>query len=400
MMLPSEWDLLVIGAGPAGSSAAAEAASRGLRTLVVDAKTRLGEQPHCGEFVPRLLLNDVHLGEGTVVQPVSGMVTVLIDQDLWSSDQTIDRFAHRDAQGAANQPGPMHGRPLNTTTTPSPGFLIDRVRLDRNLARRAVAAGAVVFSGARLTDYDGVGWNIALQGRSVRVQPRYVIAADGAMSRAASCCGLTPPQTLAGLQAEVPLRSPLDHTYVFLNRKFLHGYGWLFPKQTVANVGVGVASGDGITPRRSLTLLTEWLLSRDLIGPGRLALSGGLIPVSGLRERLVMDNVLFCGDAAGLTHPITGAGIPQALRSGRAAGRAAALASQTDSQEPLHEYEADIRGTYGGILEHARSKRDLMTRRWDHTRFVSLCESTWVAYKGYRRRVRAEPGHTLASDEE
>ncbi|MBM3303453.1 MAG: geranylgeranyl reductase, partial [Deltaproteobacteria bacterium] len=109
----------------------------------------------------------------------------------------------------------------------------------------------------------------------------------------------------------------------------------------------------------------------------------------GLRERLVRDNVILCGDAAGLTHPVTGAGIPQAVLSGALAGRASAQAARTGNVQSLIDYESEIRAHYGGALGHALAKRRLMTRLWDHQDFSSTCEQTWIAFKGYSRRVRS-----------
>ena len=169
------------------------------------------------------------------------------------------------------------------------------------------------------------------------VRAGYVIAGDGPVSTVASILGLTRPEMLRGVQVEAPLARPQEKTFVFLSRNLVGGSGWLFPKGTAANVGLGVIALDDLNPAALLEELLEGLISLGLIRPGILARSSGLIPVSGIREGLVQENVIFCGDAAQLTHPITGAGIPQAVFSGFEAGRAAALALKTDSSEPLSQ---------------------------------------------------------------
>jgi flavin-dependent dehydrogenase len=90
-----------------------------------------------------------------------------------------------------------------------------------------------------------------------------------------------------------------------------------------------------------------------------------------------------------LTHPITGAGIPQAVFSGILAGRAAAASIKAGNSEPLKEYEAEIRGTYAGVLNHALNKRIDMTSLWNKKDFVEICENSWIAFKGYRKRIRS-----------
>jgi flavin-dependent dehydrogenase len=234
------------------------------------------------------------------------------------------------------------------------------------------------------------GWIVQQGNEQIALRPLFVIAADGAVSSVAVALGMARPEFLRGVLAEVPLTRSLDRTLVFLSPQIIGGYGWLFPKGKAANVGLGVVPRHDAHPRVFLEMLLEYLLVRDIIRPGVLARWGGLIPVSGLRERLVMDNVIFCGDAAGLTHPITGAGIPQAVVSGAAAGLAAARALKTGKRSPLSDYEEELRGYFGGVVDHARSKRELMMCLWDEAGFEDTCRQTWIGFKGYRKRVRRE----------
>ncbi|MBI5571274.1 MAG: NAD(P)/FAD-dependent oxidoreductase, partial [Desulfomonile tiedjei] len=272
------------------------------------------------------------------------------------------------------------------TEIPSPGFMLDRVRFDRDLARQASVRGAVVYCGTRLARAEGGRWIAKSPQGEVAFLPKLVVAADGALSTVAGVLGLDLLQVIKGIQVEAPLSEPLNGTMVFLDRAFVDGYGWVFPKGSVANVGLGVARDQNAA--EILDRFLDGLRRTGLIRPGILARSGGMIPVSGLRKALVEDNVVFCGDAAGLTHPITGAGIPQAVFSGDLAGRAAAAALKTGTRQPLREYEAEIRGRYEGVINHALSKRVAMTSRRDEPDFLKVCEDSWIAFKGYRKRVR------------
>ena len=378
MPITQRVDILVVGAGPAGSRAAAAAAREGAETLLVDAKTRIGEQPHCGEYVPARLFGEANLDRCPVMQAVDYMETRVV---------------------GSREAGATGKQTLQVTSSPVPGFIIDRVRFDRDLARAAAAQGATVFCSTRVVRRENDAWILKCGTDEISVTPRFVIAADGATSSVAAMLGLSAPDYLRGVQAEVPLAQPLKGTLIFLDRDFVGGYGWLFPKGSTANVGLGVAVADSVHPRALLDELLARLSAEGLIRPGKLARSGGLIPVSGMRAELTRGNVLLCGDAAGLTHPITGAGIPQAIFSGDLAGRTAAEALRAGNQQPLVEYKEAIRSWYGGVIRHAAAKRAVMMQLWGHEDFPRVCEETWIGFKGYRKRVsegkamkRSRPG--------
>ena len=113
----------------------------------------------------------------------------------------------------------------------------------------------------------------------------------------------------------------------FLAPDYCGGYGWLFPKGAVANVGLGIVAEARRSLKPMLTALYEKLADQHRIGTKTFALTGGAISVGGrLRSVgwLERTAVLLAGDAAGLTNPVTGAGIASAAQSGALAGRAAA----------------------------------------------------------------------------
>jgi digeranylgeranylglycerophospholipid reductase len=359
-------DILIVGAGPAGSRAAAVVAEAGCSALLIDAKTRIGEQPHCGEFVPAGVFQEFHLKDDCIIQSINFMETRVL--------------------GAARESG--HQPVLKSSRTMSPGFIIDRVRFDRGMAREAAFRGTRVMCATRLIGRENNSWIIQSRGRKSLLTPRLTIAADGATSTVAAALGMKRPELSVGLQMEVPLNSPLWDIFVFLDRDFVGGYGWLFPKGTTANVGIGLAPGAAPSPSRLLEKFLESLCKNGMVKPGRLAISGGVIPVSGLRENLVRDDVIFCGDAAGLTHPITGGGIFQAVVSGDLAGRAAAAALKSRSNNLLTKYEDDIRRAYNGVMNHALSKRSFMMRHWNDPDFEAVCEAAWIGFQGYQRRIR------------
>lgn len=370
-------DLLVVGAGPAGCSAARAAASRGVKTLLIDAKTRIGEPSHCGEFVPDRLFSEYPLDRACVMNRVEFMETRVV-----SLDSTTGSLS-----GSESPEDSM--RPLCTSETKSSGYIIDRVRFDRDLARAAAHEGAVVVCAARLVGVDRSGWTFRHHGQTHTVAPRFVIAADGALSRVTSLMGMSRPAFVRGIQVEAPLNEGSDRCLIFLDPLFAGGYGWVFPKTTSANVGLGTVMRKDVRLMSLLDLFLAKLTEKKIIRPGRFAVSGGLIPISGLRPELVKENVILCGDAAGLTHPITGAGIPQAVVSGTLAGTCAADALTSGSEEPLLAYQNEIYAMYRGVIGHASAKRLLLTKFWRTWDFLQLCQETWIGFKGYRHRVRS-----------
>ncbi len=395
------FEILVVGAGPAGCCAAAAAARAGVPTLLIDAKSRIGELPHCGEFVPRQLLQDLQFSEDCIVQSVDSMETHVVDFSALSTStgepEMTSRLLDADAASLSSSHKESLKRAGTIVETKSPGFMIDRARFDRTLAREAAAAGATVLSSTRLIRCDRDCWNdywvLKYNSEQVRTRPYFIIAADGALSTVASLTGRGRPEILTGIQIEAPLTNLQDRTFIFLHPAINGGYGWLFPKGNVANVGIGMKPGSAPHPRKVFEAFRGMIERLGLIGPGRLARSSGVIPVSGLRKSLVLGSVsfggvVFCGDAAGLTHPITGAGIAQAAFSGHLAGVSAAAAVKTGDWKHLHNYEAEIRGRYGGPLRHAVDKRTLMVSRWKDPDFAATCKQTWIAFKEYRKRVR------------
>lgn len=380
-------DILVVGAGPAGSAAAAAAARDGAKTVMIDTKVRIGEQPHCGEFVPERLFSETTVERTAIIQRVECMETRVTTRSKTVAREAIPTHHLAGTQNAAEWG--LERSEGKRSEVPSPGFLIDRVRFDRDLAREAAAQGVTVFCAARLLGAEDGGW-IVQHGREKKVfRPRLTIACDGACSTVAAALALKPQEVLKGLQVEAPLAEPLNKTLVFLDQNFVGGYGWVFPKGKAANVGIGAIFGKQIRMGEVLDQFLDKLCSEGVIRRGVLARSGGLIPVSGIREKLVLDTVVFCGDAAGLTHPITGAGIPQAIFSGDLAGRLAATAISKDDPRYLWEYEAEIRSRYGGVIGHAVSKRAFMMDRWNDGDFEALCEETWIGFRGYRKRIRS-----------
>jgi digeranylgeranylglycerophospholipid reductase len=346
-------DVLVVGLGPAGSFAAAEAAAAGARVVALERRAEPGRPVQCAEFVPALL-----------DQEVAGLASV--------TAQTVGRMQTFVAAEAADE------------TPRFPGRMIDRAAFDRLLAERAAAAGARCRYGTGVRSIEADGTVRCSDGASFR--PRVLIGADGPRSRIGAAIGRVNRALVETRQVTVPLRGAHDATDIFLHADYVGGYGWLFPKGTTANLGIGAAAAARPRLKPLLEALRARLESEGRIGDGATCLTGGAIPVGG---RLAASGaiggvpVLLAGDAAGLTNPVTGAGIAAAVISGRLAGRAAALWLASRPGAPA-EYEEEIGDIFDGALFRAARRRRAVLAAYDRGGpDAAALRAGWIAYPQY-----------------
>ena len=351
--LPESCDVLVIGLGPAGSSAARGAALAGARVVAIDRRRQIGMPVQCAEFVP-LPMGKYALDSEVFQQHIVGMNTVLP-----SGERIVSDF---------------------------PGIMIDRAKFDQSLARKAAEAGATELLATSLVALDAAAGVATVQREGVahRIRYRVLVAADGPHSRVGQLLGLPGLETVDTRQYTVPLLKPHPYTDVWLSPDYPGGYAWLFPKAGVANLGLGIDTRYAPDLKSPLDALHAQLVAEGLVGAGILARTGGAIPVGGLRDRLVVGNVLFAGDAAGLTHPITGAGIAAAVISGEAAGRSVARLL-AGFAEALADYEEDVRDQFEATIRRAVERRRWMLARHDglEARADALHKRGWIAFREY-----------------
>jgi geranylgeranyl reductase family protein len=335
-------DLLVVGAGPAGSMAALGAAQAGLETLMVERRAAVGRPVRCGEYVPLALAQELPTG---VELPVRALADAL----------------H------------LHLLQGETREIRSPGAVIDRAAFDQSLADAAQAAGARLLGGTPLVALERGGIATLGGASSGRVRARLIIGADGPRSLVAAAAGLGHPRVMLGLQREVGLSRPVDGAHLYLWATARYGYGWLFPKGSTANLGVAVPRGAGRLGRRALSELTLRLADEELLSEAGAARRGegdpgrsGLVPCGGVLPRLAAGRVLLAGDAAGHTDPLTGAGIAAAVRAGALVGSVAALAlGEGRWTEAGPRYELEWRRVFGRSAARSLDRRHELEALWD-----------------------------------
>lgn len=150
-------------------------------------------------------------------------------------------------------------------------------------------------------------------------------------------------------------------------------------------MGVGADRSAGAARlRRLLEEFHRWLRARGLVRGGLAGLTGGLIPPGGLVSPACRGSVLLAGDAAGLAHPVTGAGVAAALASGVLAGEAAA-AFRERGEAALAEYQEKLHRLFGAHLARGARRRDEReSLLGSGTRpFAEVARRTWVSFREF-----------------
>jgi geranylgeranyl reductase family protein len=342
-------DILVIGAGPAGSSAARSASCPGLNILLIDGKHLIGKPVRCAEYIPKQLLGELDIKKDFFIQPVYNMKTFLPD-----------------------------GEVIETTF---PGYIINREKFDQALLKKAKEAGTEVWAGCRALYRDGGSVTVRKNGEYIKIDPEIIIGADGPRSKVAKWIGSVNSNLIPAIQARVILESPINDSEVYFHKDFYGGYGWLFPKGDKGNLGLGMKSVPGYSAiRENLNRFIKMLQDAGRIKGDPESFTAGWIPAEAPRK-ITAENIILAGDAAGQTHPITGAGIAQAVICGSMAGKWAGRAVIKKNIDLISEYENEWYDLYGESHERAFRKRELLESNWDD--MDNVIKKCWVAFKEY-----------------
>jgi digeranylgeranylglycerophospholipid reductase len=316
------FDVVVVGAGPAGSLAARAAAEGGATTLLLDHRPELGHPVQCGEFVPaaaeladlfgcpELIATAFDIPSGTVLR-----------ETRWLT--CVSPYGHR-------------------FRSPLTGFTVSRRAFDKALAYRAEGAGAELRHPVGVV---GVHEDQVHLAGGTTVRAGVVVAADGPISTVGRSLGFVPRRTMFRMitaTVDGPLTDEID---LHFGHAAPSGYAWRFPRANDANVGLGVAR---VPPGRSLDSMLDDFLTEEGLGPARDP-THWWVPVGPPPESLVSGRALFAGDAANLVMATNGGGIPTAMLSGWLAGSAAA--SHVREGQPLAAYDSAWRTALYAPLE-------------------------------------------------
>ena len=348
------YDLVIVGAGPAGCMAAEAASSLGIHTLVVEKKSTIGLPVRCAGYIPKLLIREVDVDKHCIIQAVNQMIT----DTPWGE----------------------------VVETKAPGYMIDRGLFDKSLAVNAISNGAHVMIKTKFRRLCKEGVIVNRGKEEIRIGAKVIVGADGPVSSVGKWVGKENKEFIAAAQCEVLLSQPLEATEVYFDSQYTGGYAWLFPREKTAYVGVGIKARTGQKPEEALKHFVNRLVQAGKIEKNAaVGYTHGLIPVGGCLHNTQKGNVLLVGDAAGQTDAITGAGIPQAVLCGKIAGEVAAKAIRKKDLMILNEYEKRWNGLFGDALKKASAKRKLLDDHWNEKELDQIIRKTWVAFDAYWR---------------
>ncbi len=288
------WDVVVVGAGPAGSSAARVAANRGATVLLVD-RARFPRYKTCGGG---LIGISIDLVPASVLEAVEQRVATV-------------RFTLRG------------GSPTAHTERRAFLSMVQREKFDDALAAAAVAAGATFVDGVLVKSIREEEF-VVLETSRGEIRARSVIGADGTNGQCGRYVGVTAGGVDLALELEITTPDALKHWNddVFFDwGEDAGSYAWMFPKDEILTVGVIEAKGFPDATRR---YLDRWVGELGLQGAEVQRSSGHLTQWRTDESPLRRGRVIVAGDAAALLDPWTREGISFALRSGTWAGEAAA----------------------------------------------------------------------------
>lgn len=319
--MKDHYDMIVVGAGPAGSTAARFAAVGGVSVLMLEKDRDIGYPVRCGEAVS-------HEGVVQFIEPDSKWIA-----------STVTRFRLVAPNGKEVIPN------LDGT-----GYVLERRVFDYEIAKLAAREGAEIITKAYVYDLlrDGngtvIGVKALIKDQKVEIRSNIVIGADGVESRVGKWAGIDTTCHIRDMEscAQMTLAGiKIDHDcldFYFGDEIAPGGYLWVFPKgKDSANVGIGI-SVEEAKKKSSIRYLQEFI-ARKYPSAAMLTHIAGGVPCAKTCDTLVKNNVMLVGDAAHQVNPTSGGGIISGMIGGMIAGQVAAEALKMKNLSHLSEYE-------------------------------------------------------------
>lgn len=320
-------DVLVVGAGPAGSLAARESSKNGVSVLLIDKKAEIGTPKRCAEgIITRTLKEaDIEYNPRWIAKKIDAIRLVAPNLNELVLDNNVQKL-------------------------PDTGYILERKVFDKHMAMDAIRNGTRIMLRTRAKTVerkdDTLIVHAVSMGQPIEIHAKILIAADGPESHIARQLGLksnTPMKDMAScVQYEmvgVDKDNP-NQIDIFIGSVAPAGYVWIFPKaDDVANVGLGVLKT--YTDDTALDILDDFVKSHSQTQNAQaIEMNVGGDPLGEIVDERYGDNIMVVGDAAGFVDPLTGDGIRGALLSGMYAGSVAAKAVKNGdySKESLNEY--------------------------------------------------------------
>lgn len=331
------YDAIVVGAGPAGASAARRCVQLGLSTLLLD-QAVFPRDKLCGG--------------------------ALSEQALSYLDFELPRkIIERDVYGARVHFGAAHTeirKPYRVAVT------VSRITFDHFLVQKAAETGAEILQGRRVSALDCSPDHVDVVVGAERYSGRIVIGADGFHSVVARYVRRKHSKDEYGvcIESKIPADDAVIDAYIH-NAVDIHfriapgGYGWVFPHRGYFSVGIGGLASRLVEPKQ---VMRDFLASAGF--SPEVEMKGFPIPAGGVRRNTVADRLLLVGDAAGFVDTFYGEGLAFAVRSGQLAAEVAATALRKGdcTTQELRLYAARCEQEFGRDLRYSLYFSRLMHR--------------------------------------
>lgn len=350
-----EYDVVVVGSGPAGSVTARFAAESGAKVLIIERRQEVGVPVLCGEGISK------QVDDFKVLKGRRWIANNMDGARIFSPDGTMVKLS---AEMAGNETG----------------YVLYRDIFDQELARGAARAGANLMLNTCAVDL--LKENGKIKGVKARhfdedidIKADVVVGADGVESRVGRWAGMK--TTLKPSDLEICAQYTLTNVDVereycdfYLGKKTAPGgYVWIFPKgNDVANVGIGILASLS-TPGLPTKLLDKFISSHPELKKGEpVRFLAGAVSVSEPYES-VRDNLLLVGDAARQVDPITGGGLMASIEAGKIAGETIGKAVEMEKfdKEMLSAYEKAVEAAFYKKLKRNYMVKEIMLGFEDKT---------------------------------
>jgi digeranylgeranylglycerophospholipid reductase len=314
------YDIIVVGAGPAGSMAARFAAEQGVSVLMLEKDRDIGYPVRCGEAINK-----------------KGVEEFIASNDKWIAAK-INKFS-------LNSPDETEV----VIEFQETGYILERRIFDYELAKTASYAGTEILTRAYvdglLFDNDKVsGVKYEFNGEQREVRAKIVIAADGVESRVGRWAGLETNCDFRDMECCVQITASnvnvnSDTCYFYFGKDFApHGYFWIFPKgENIANIGLGVSGLIG--KKNSASSFLNSFMEKKYPQASVLTRIAGGVPCAPTLKKISAPGIMLVGDAAHQVNPLSGGGITSGMIGGSIAGRIAGEAIKMNKLEHILTYD-------------------------------------------------------------